>query len=321
MRGAEGRRATGLGIASILIWSTSVPVSRIALEGFGPYLGTAVTLLAAGVFLFALTSWRTRGLGWLKQLAAPHLLVCGPLFVGYILLLYAAVGTAGSRSEAIAAGLANYLWPTMILVFSILILRARARIGLLAAGIAFSLAGIVLAVSVSGGPGASLAEALMPPPLSFGLGLAAAVCWGLYSVLARVFRQTNSSGAVAVFLLMSGGAGLAIALFGGRIDVSSLRLGALGPAIGAAAYMALLPNSLAYWFWDRAVRDGDVPLLGALANLVPVLSAAIGVALLGVGLQPELLIGAALVAGGSALSRGAFRRAARTDPGRAPDTR
>jgi len=164
----------------------------------------------------------------------------------------------------------------MILVFSILILRARARAGLLAAGIVASLSGILLAVSVNSGGWLHLAEALVPPPLSFALGLAGAVCWCLYSVLARVFRQSNSSGAVAIFLLVAGGVSLTIALSGGSAAALDGSLPSSAIAIAAAAYMALLPNSLAYWFWDIAIRDGDVPTLGALANLIPVLSAAIG---------------------------------------------
>jgi len=307
------RRATGRGMISILVWSTSVPVSRIVLEAFGLYLGTAITLLAAGLFLFLLTSRRERGVGWVGRLTRLHLAVCGPLFVGYILLLYGAVGTAVTRPEAIAAGLANYLWPSMILLFSVLILRARARADALTIGVAVSLAGIVLAASVNVEGVSRLVEALLPPPLSFGLGLAAAVCWGLYSVIARVFRQSNSSGAVSIFLLIAGGASLAIAVSGGGLVVPDWGFPHAAIAVAAAAYMALLPNSLAYWFWDVAIRDGDVPTLGAIANLIPILSAAIGTLVLGIGVRPELLAGAGLVAVGSAVSRLSFRRAA-ADP-------
>jgi drug/metabolite transporter (DMT)-like permease len=74
-----------------------------------------------------------------------------------------------------------------------------------------------------------------------------------------------------------------------------------------AIYMACLPTSLAYWLWDLAMKDGDVPALGAASNLIPVLSASLAIALLGVGWRWELVLGAGLVSLGAAVARWAFR--------------
>jgi drug/metabolite transporter (DMT)-like permease len=294
--------ATICGAVSILLWSASVPCTRIAVEGLGLFRAAAIVMTAGGGFLVILTSMRTRGIVWVQQLSRKHLLFCGPLFVGYAILLYIAVGLARSRGEAIAAGLANYLWPTTILVFSILILKHTVRRTPFVFGIIFSLTGVFFASSTNAGGVNQLAGNLWPPPPAIGFGLLAAVLWGLYSVLANKFPQRHSSGAVGIFLLVTG-LGLAAGQVGNWHDLQWTWSSAL-----AVAYMALLPNSVAYWLWDTAVRDGSVPTLGSLANLTPVLSVAIGTMALGTGLRWEIFLGAALVASGAALSHVSFRQ-------------
>ena len=129
----------------------------------------------------------------------------------------------------------------------------------------------------------------------------AAVCWGLYSVLASIHVQKESRGAIGLFLLVAGAS--ALALGAGRLG----EITGNWKVVAAAVYMALLPNSLAYWLWDEAMRGGSVQTLGALANGIPVLSAAIGTVVLGLSLRTELFAGAALVTLGATISRHSFR--------------
>jgi drug/metabolite transporter (DMT)-like permease len=295
------RRATTLGLLAMAIWSTTVGASRAVMERLGSFPGAAVVLLSGGFVLLAATTVRYRGLGWMRKLSVPHILCAGPLFILYMAAMYGAVGLAQTRVEAIAAGLANYLWPTMILVFAVLLLHERPRGLALALGSVLALCGIVLAASTNVGGVRELAAVFRTPSISLGLGLVAGVAWGLYSVLVRVHRQSVPSGALGLFLLA---AGLIMAALGGtawqdvRFD--------LGTAL-VVLYMACLPTSLAYWLWDLAMRDGDVPALGALSNLIPVVAAGFAIAVLGVAWRWELLGGALLVSLGAVVARGAFR--------------
>jgi drug/metabolite transporter (DMT)-like permease len=275
-------------------------------EDLGVLPATSLVLLFAGLILGAITVVREGGISWVRRLAPKHLAICGPLFVGYILLLYVAVGVAATRVEALVAGLANYLWPTMILLFSVLVLRRRVRSAILVPGVLVSLSGILVAASVSAGGWLPLVEGITDLSPSLGIGLIAAVLWGLYSVLARVFRQTVSSGAVALFLLVAGLAALVLSRGQWGEAVWSVR------ALVAGAYMALVPNSLAYWLWDEAMRGGDVPTLGAISNLIPILSMLVGTAVLSVGVRWELVGGGALVVLGAAISRWSFARRTHT---------
>ncbi|MDD4903785.1 MAG: EamA family transporter [Candidatus Bipolaricaulis sp.] len=311
MRTAKSpRRATALGLLAMAIWSTTVGASRVVMERLGSFPGAAVVLVCGGLVLIAATTVRYRGLGWIGKLSVAHIAVTGPLFILYMVAMYGAVGLAQTRVEAIAAGLANYLWPTMILVFAIVFLRARPRGLPLALGSALAVSGIALAASTNVGGVRELAAVFRAPSVSLGLGLVAGVAWGLYSVLVRVHRQSVPSGAVGLFLLAAGA--IMAALGGtalGGFGWEGVRFDARTALV--VVYMACLPTSLAYWLWDLAMRDGDVPTLGALSNGIPIVAAGFAMAVLGVAWRWELVGGAVLVSLGAVVARGAFRRADR----------
>jgi len=74
-------------------------------------------------------------------------------------------------------------------------------------------------------------------------------------------------------------------------------------AWGLLAYMAIFPITLAYAFWEYAVRKGNVVLLATLSYLTPVLSTGISAAVLGVVPGAGLWVAGALVVGGALVCR------------------
>ncbi|UCF10195.1 MAG: EamA family transporter, partial [Candidatus Bipolaricaulota bacterium] len=187
---ATRRAATLLGLVSIVLWATTVPVARSLTTRIGLLPAGALSFTASGFLLALVTTWRTHSVRWPRRLSAGHLVACGPPFVGYLVLLYAALALATSDRDAIVAGLANYIWPSMILVFSVFVLGSRPRRVVLGAGIVLALVGIALAGSSQVGGTMSLVAALRSSPWAIGLGLIAGALWGLYSTLAR--RHTHS---------------------------------------------------------------------------------------------------------------------------------
>lgn len=294
--------ATGLGFIAIVLWSTTISAARGVLEKMGVLLGTSFVFLLSGVLLILLTSVRARGLSWLSRLSPKHLVVCGPLFISYMCLFYLALGIARTRTEAIVVGLINLLWPTMILIFSIPLLGKRPRPFWFVLGLVTGLGGIVLAMSVQSESLGTLIKALGKSGLPMLMALAASVVWGLYSNLARRYPQAIPTGAVALFLLITGGALLGPGLGAWQEVTWSLRTAA------ELAYMAVFPTALAYSLWDTAMRDGNIALLGSSSNLIPVLATLIASAYLQVTLRWELLGGALGVVLGAFLCQLAFRR-------------
>jgi drug/metabolite transporter (DMT)-like permease len=280
--------ATVLGVVAIGFWSSTVAVSRILTETLGTFTAAASTFLTAGVIgcSFLLVSGRFR-----QALCAPtrYLLVCGGLFLVYVVSFYAAMGLSINRQQAIEVGVINYLWPAATLVFSVPVLRKRAGV-LLVPGAVIAFAGVALAMSQAAPfSWEVLAHSLRSNPLPYLLSFVAAITWGLYSTLSRRLAADEPAGSVVLFIAGTGLALLAARMFFREQTAWSPR------AVGALCYMALGPALLAYSFWDTAMRRGNIILVAALSYLTPLLSVLVSGLFLDVKIGASLLVAALLV--------------------------
>jgi drug/metabolite transporter (DMT)-like permease len=288
-------RATLSGFLAILAWSSTVAFSRALGESLGALTSGAIIYSLGGLFGLLAAARQPGGLRRFGAQPRRYLLGCGSLFVIYMILLYLAIGLAESRAQVLAIGLANYLWPALIMLFSIPILGNRPR-PWLAPGILLALAGTGLAVFADG-PGdlAGLLRArngLLPVELALG----AALAWGLYSNLARRWAS-GEGGAVPLFLLASG---LAFLLLRQAAGESSRWDWSLVPTL---VYMALFPAWLGYQLWDFAMQRGDLTLVTAASYFTPLLSTLISLLVLGIAPSPQLGLAALLVSLGAVLSK------------------
>jgi drug/metabolite transporter (DMT)-like permease len=143
----------------------------------------------------------------------------------------------------------------------------------------------------------ALLENLHAHPLPYGLALVAAVVWSLYSVLSRRWGAGAEGGAVPLFMLVSGAVLAALSMafphpaaWTGRVFVELV-------------FMAVFTVMIAYTFWDRAMRRGNVTLLAAAAYLTPLLSTALSVLYLRVELGWNLWLACGLIVAGAALAQ------------------
>jgi len=140
------QRSTVLGCIAIIFWSTTIAFSRSLTELLGTFTAASMIYLAAGIMGVGYSALRPGWLSSIRSLPKIYILGCGGLFVLYIVCLYLAIGSASTRSDVLAVGLINYLWPGLSLVFSIPILGKRGNI-LLPIGILIALTGIWLATT------------------------------------------------------------------------------------------------------------------------------------------------------------------------------
>ena len=293
------RLNTFLGILAILLWSTNVAFSRSLIEQMGLYTsGTAFFLMGGGLSL-AYVARKEKGLGFLKRASKKYLYGCGLLFVMNTVSLQMAIGLSANRTQTIIAGLINYLWPSLGLWFSILILGKKAR-WFLAAGMVLSLGGMWLAST--NGEILNIRDVLQPATLAvYGIALVAAVTWGLYSNWSRKWAGgDNDSGAVPVFLICTG-----ISLGVVRMFVPEVTVVSTGTVL-ELAYMVVFPTMLAYIFWDAAMRKGRMITIVALSYFIPLFSTIISALRLGVQLRPEVWLAAGLIIAGATISRAAI---------------
>jgi drug/metabolite transporter (DMT)-like permease len=211
--------------------------------------------------------------------------------------LYLGLGLAETREQVLQVGLLNYLWPTLTVLLSVPILRLRAK-GLLVPGALLATAGVVLATTQDQPltwDAASLGRGwpnLAQNSLPYLLGLSAALSWALYSTLSRRWASQAAGQAVPLFMLCTG---LLLGL--GRLLIAEPTQWT-ARATAELAYMVIGSN-LAYAFWERAMRRGDIVLVAAASLSTPLLSTLVSTLYLGAQPGPRLWIGCAMVIAGA----------------------
>ena len=301
------RHATWAGLAAILLWSTAVALVRSLSEGLGPVTaGAAVYGVSGGLTLAGLLMNRGR---WdqVRRLPRRYLLVCGGLFVGYVLALYLAIGMADSRQQVLEVGLLNYLWPCLTLLLTVALLNKAARLTLVPATM-LALAGVFLVLTPAGDCSwRSFAANFAGNPVAYLLGLAAAGSWGLYSVLTRKLAGGHKTGAVELFLPATAVTLLLMCPFVHEPRVWTARACVEAVALG-------LMTVLSYGLWDKAMRGGNMVVVAAVSYLTPFFSTVVSCFYLAVAPEPRVWVGCGLLIAGSLMSWYSVRE---TDTGHA----
>jgi drug/metabolite transporter (DMT)-like permease len=278
------RIATLIGLSATLMWSWLAALT-VASGTIPPFQLAAITF-AIGALVGSLGFIRrphpTRAL-W--QPAVAWVVGVGGLF-GYHALYFLALRSA----PAAEAGLVNYLWPLLIVLFSSLLPGERLAphhvIGAL-----LGLAGTM--ILFAGRQGDAFSPGQLPGLLA---AFIAAFVWAIYSVLSRRLKAVPTD-AVAGFCLVTA---LLAALMHGLIEVTvwpdtprqwlSIAMLGIGP-VGAAFYA-----------WDIGMKRGDIRVLAAASYATPLLST--GFLILAGFAQPSanLAVAALLIASGGLIA-------------------
>ncbi len=278
------RTATLIGFSAVLMWSSLALFT--AASGRVPPFQLAAMCFALGGAIGAVTwPFRADAIGALKQPLAVWALGVGGLF-GYHALYFVALRLAPPAE----AGLINYLWPLLIVLFSAFLPGERLKTHHLA-GALIGLAGTI--VLIAGANAVSFTPAHVP---GYAAAFVAAFVWAIYSVMSRRFAAVPTDAVTGFCLVTSLLAAISHCLFETTVWpqnpvqwLSVLALG-LGP-VGAAFYV-----------WDFGLKRGDIRVLGASAYAAPVLSTLLLV-LAGFALPSSTLILAAiLIAGGGVVA-------------------
>jgi drug/metabolite transporter (DMT)-like permease len=292
---------TFLGVLAILFWSSTIGFSRQLTEQLGTLTAGCIIHTAAGCLGLLVMLLRGRRTHLLPVVHLPprYLLGCGALMVAYIVLLYLSLGLAQNHTQVIVVGLINYLWPTLTLLFSVPILGHRAN-AWLPVGSLLALAGI--GIAVFGGQVIAWAD-LRGAGLPYLMIFAAAVCWSLYTNLAKRWLGEGDVNGVALFLLAGGAALGFLRLFTAETSTWS------ASTLVILLYMILCPAFLAYTFWDLGTRKGKMIFLAALSYFTPLLSTILSVLVLQAPTSPGLWLAAGMIIAGAVLSQASIRPA------------
>ncbi|WP_439574210.1 aromatic amino acid exporter YddG [Phreatobacter sp.] len=255
-RTATSRTATFLGFGAIGLWGL-LALFTAASGRVPPFQLTAMTFAIGGGLGLAVVATRPDGLKLLAQPPVVWLHGIAGLF-GYHALYF----TALRHAPAAEANLLNYLWPLLIVLFSAFLPGQRLKPHHVA-GALLGLAGTVVLIAARGGLGAGFEAG---HALGYAAAAGCALVWAIYSVTARLLPAVPT-GAVAGFCLATAVLALACHL-------------ALETTVwpdGAGQWLAVLslgigPVGAAFYLWDRAMKQGELQVLGAASYAAPVLS-------------------------------------------------
>jgi drug/metabolite transporter (DMT)-like permease len=287
---------TNFGLLAILLWSTTVAVTRSMSEQVGPLTAACAVYLFGGglsvTYLLVRGQLFTPG----EALSRRYLLGCGSLFVIYMIAFYAAMGAAASRQQVLEVGLVNYLWPTLTLLFSVPLLNKRPSL-LLLPGMLLASAGVFLVATQNTTVSwAGFADNLHSNPSAYAFALVAAVSWGFYSNLSRRWAEGVNSNAVTGFMLATGLVLLALLWWFPEKSVWTLRV------VLEIVFMGVA-TALSYVFWDIAMRKGDMVLVTSCSYLTPFLATLVACYYLDVGAGWKLWAGCVLIIAGAVLAK------------------
>jgi len=245
-------RATIIGFSAILMWSL-LAVLTVASGRVPPFQLAAMTFAVGGAIGAA---WvvRTGAWGALRQRPVVWALGVGGLF-GYHALYFIALRLAPPAE----AGLLNYFWPLLIVLFSGLLPGERLHLHSVI-GALLGLAGTVILFL-----GKGLAPALAYLP-GYSAAFCAAFVWSGYSVLSRRFAATPTA-AVAGFCLAT--ACLAALC---HLALETTVWPENGTQWMAVLALGVGPVGIAFYAWDVGVKRGDIRLLGVTSYAAPILS-------------------------------------------------
>jgi len=278
------RTATLIGLTAILMWSL-LSVLTVATGRIPPFQLAAMTF-AIGA-LAASASWigRPSAVAALKQPVLVWLVGVGGLF-GYHALYFVALRLAPPAE----AGLLNYLWPLLIVLFSSLLpgerLKPHHMVGAL-----LGLVGTVLLLW--GGASAQLA-----PGHATGLIAAflAAFVWAGYSVMSRRLKAVPTD-AVAGFCFATA---VLAAVVHMAVETTVWPEGA-GQWLAVIA-LGVGPVGAAFYAWDIGMKRGDIRVLGAASYATPLLSTSFLILAGDATASTNLALAAALIAGGGLIA-------------------
>jgi drug/metabolite transporter (DMT)-like permease len=285
------RTATLIGLTAILMWSL-LAVLTVATGKIPAFQLAAMTFAIGALVAFASFLFRPSAFASLKQPLVAWVVGVGGLF-GYHALYFLALRFAPPAE----AGLLNYLWPLLIVLFSSLLPGER----LLSHHIIGALLGLAGTVLLLMGGGGSGFEAGQLPGLA--AAFVAAFVWASYSVMSRRLKAVPTD-AVAGFCLATAILAALVHILVEKTvwpETSGQWLAIVALGVG--------PVGAAFFTWDIGMKRGDIRVLGAASYATPLLSTAFLILAGYAKPTATIAIAAILIAGGGLIAaKDMFRR-------------
>ncbi|MBR0717401.1 DMT family transporter [Bradyrhizobium liaoningense] len=277
------RTATLIGLTAVLLWSL-LAVMTVATGTVPAFQLAAMTFAIGG--LVGLLTWigRSEAAASLRQPPVVWAVGIGGLF-GYHALYFLALRFAPPAE----AGLLNYLWPLLIVLFSSFLPDERLAIH----HVIGALLGLIGTVTLFAGNTSGFDPGAVPGLIA---AFIAAFVWATYSVLSRRLKAVPTDAVAGFCLATAVLAAVMHALLETTVwpQTTLQWLAVLALGIG--------PVGAAFYAWDIGMKRGDIRVLGAASYATPLLSTGFLIAVGYAKASANIAIAAILIAGGGLIA-------------------
>jgi len=212
------------------------------------------------------------------------------------LFLYTTLFNFGiERLSSQDGNIINYLWPLMIILFSIPILKEKMTLRKIVA-VLLSFFGLV--VIVTHGNFTTIEMESLPGVLAC---IGAAICFGLFSVINKRKNYNQFTAMMLFFAVTAALSGIAF-LIGGEFQALNV------PQVGGLLWLGISANAIAYLAWALALKDGDTAKISNLAYIIPFLAIILSVILLGENVYIYSIVGLVFIILGIVIQNFNFNR-------------
>lgn len=265
-------RYTWMGLSTILIWSSLVGIVKLVTESLSPVQGVALIYSFSALFILTIT-----GLPKISKMSKTYLLACGALFIGYEIVFLLSIALSQNRDQVMVIAMINYLWPPLMIIFSIVAKQLNYRWPVIL-GFILAVIGLMLVVNSDILNVVKLVHIIQQNPIAYIFAFIGALMWPIYSVLTKKHAQGQNG--VPLFFIISV-ATLWVVHF--IINEPFVR-----PAVEMWLAIAVLGSlvGVAYSNWNQSMQYGNMKLLITATYFMPILSTLMSMLILGV--QPQL---------------------------------
>ncbi len=261
---------------------------RSVTQELGPVCGAAIIYSFGAVLLFF-----TVGLPKLSTLPRRYVYIGGLMFATYEISYSLALGYALDSRQTIEVSMVNYLWPSLLILFAIIIDHQKSS-PLIIPGVSIAITGICWVLGGDGGLNfGQMAANIGLNPFSYCLALCGAVLWALYCIVSKHIAQGKN--AITLFFAIT-----ALVLWVKFFSVEADPVRFTGPAL-VYALMAAAAVGFGYAAWNVGMLYGNAATLATASYFTPVLSSLLSAFMLDTHLSVAFWKGALLVCLGSLL--------------------
>lgn len=271
----------------VLAWGSAFPIVKVVLAETTPVTLGFIRFLVATPILVLYARLRSGRNYWRTFIEKPFLLALMGLtgVMGYHVLQNFAAEVTSPTSQSIIVS-SN---PIMVTLLSAVLLKERiGKTRIL--GIAIGFAGVLLIV-LSENPTASISSSSFVGEL---LNIGAAFSWAIYCVLSRKLATSHTAIELTATSMVFGTVFFLPVLYLRENPHLPTSL----PVWVGIVELSLVSSCLAYALWNHLLSQEDASKVSISLFLIPVVSAAISVALLAEPLSPMDIIGMAMVISG-----------------------